>query len=222
MHCKSSLVAFVTWGALVTSWPALAQADSATIHVGDDRFSRPPVVVIQDDSPQPSIYEQPPHELPKDPYRSPFRLAIGPAAVTSGQGIGPGLLAAVDLGTGTVGVRFAAAWFRGEAVGDPMARLGSSLGLYSGELVLDLHKAGPFHPVLGLGLGAVNIGKDANVNGWAVAGLGRVGLEYAVAFEDADVRFGVGLSGALLGPSDTAIANARAFAMMNATFSIGF
>jgi hypothetical protein len=209
----------------VMSTPAAAFADSATIDVwclqrpacggsvdrGD--YSRPP--------PQPSIFEQPP-ELPKDPYRAPFRLTIGPAAVTSGQGIGPGLLAAADFGTGTVGVRFSAAWFRGEVSGDPSSRLGSSLGLYSGEVVLDLHKGGPLHPVLALGLGAVNIGKDPNVNGWAVAGLGRAGLEYALSIDDADVRLGAGVTGALLGPSDATIASARAFAMMNATFSIGF
>ncbi len=197
-----------------------ASADSATIGVGDGRFSRPPVVVVRDETPQPTIFETP-HELPKDPYRSPFRLTIGPAAITSGQGIGPGLFAAVDLGTGTVGVRLSAAWFRGESPDDPAARLGTSVGLYAGELVLDLHKGGPIHPILALGLGAVDIGKS-NVDGWAVAGLGRIGLEYSLQLEDADVRVGAGLTGALLGPSDDVISNARAFAMFNATLSIGF
>jgi hypothetical protein len=214
---------------LLSSIPATAWADSATISVGsgtfgDGRYSRPPpnVVVVDDDSPRPSIFVEHPTEPPKDdPYRSPFRLTVGPAAVTSGQGIGPGLLAAADFGTGTVGFRLSAAWFRGEAADDAAARLGTSLGLYSGELVLDLHKGGPLHPVLGLGLGAVNIGKDTG-GGWAVAGLGRIGLEYAVAIDDADVRFGAGVTGALLGPADSTIASARAFAMMNATFSIGF
>jgi hypothetical protein len=218
MKSTRIMVAFAT---LTTAFPVFA--DSATIGVGDGRYSNPPppVVVVHDDYVQPSIFERPP-ELPKDPYRAPFRLTLGPAAITSGQGIGPGLLAAADFGTGSVGVRLSAAWFRGEAADDPSARLGSSLGMYSGELVLDLHKGSPLHPVLGLGLGAVNIGKDPNVNGWAVAGLGRIGLEYALALEDADVRFGAGLTGALLGPSDSAIASARAFVMMNATFSIGF
>jgi hypothetical protein len=202
---------------------ASARAD-ATISVGGgDRtdYARPPITVVTDDAP-PTIFEEPRPELPKDPYRSPFRLTVGPAAITSGQGIGPGLLAAMDLGNGTVGVRLAAAWFRGESMSDPAATLGSSLGLYSGEVVLDLHKGGPFHPILALGLGAVNIGKQTGENGWAVAGLGRIGLEYALALEDADVRFGVGLTGALLGPSDQSISDARAFALMNATFSIGF
>src|SRR5450631_4258761 len=150
------MVAFAT----VTS-ASTAFADSATIAVGDGRYSNPPpeVVVVRDDSARPSIFEEHPRELPKDPYRAPFRLTIGPAAIASGQGIGPGLLAAADFGTGSVGVRISAAWFRGEAT-DPSARLGSSLGMYSGEVVLDLYKSGPFHPVLGLGLGAINIGKD--------------------------------------------------------------
>lgn len=207
--------------ASIASIAGVASADSATIGVGDGRFSRPPVVVVRDETPQPTIFESP-RELPKDPYRAPFRLTIGPAAITSGQGIGPGLLAAADFGTGSVGLRLSAAWFRGEAADDPSARLGTSVGLYAGELVLDLHKGGPLHPVLALGLGAVNIGKGGDVNGWAVAGLGRIGLEYALQLEDADVRIGVSATGALLGPSDDVISSARAFAMMNATFSIGF
>lgn len=210
---------------VLASSTALADATISVGNGGHD-YARPPVIVV-DDNPQPirveGIFEEPPHEvLPKDPYRAPFRLTIGPAAITSGQGIGPGLLAAADLGSGTVGVRLSAAWFRGESNGDPTARLGATLGMYSGELVLDLHKGGPLHPVLALGLGAVDIGKGAAGDGWAVAGLGRIGLEYAVALEDADVRVGVGLTGALLGPSDAVISDARAFAMMNATFSIGF
>ncbi len=217
---KTSSFLLVT--ACVVSVAGAASADSATIGVGDGRFSRPPVVVVRDETPQPTIYEVPREPLPKDPYRSPFRLTIGPAAITSGQGIGPGLLAAADFGTGTVNLRLTAAWFRGEAADDPAARLGTSLGLYSGELVLDLHKGGPLHPILALGLGAVNIGKQNDVNGWAVAGLGRIGLEYSLMLEDADVRIGAGLTGALLGPSDDAISSARAFAMFNATFSIGF
>jgi hypothetical protein len=212
---------FVVGSLLVSS---VASADSATISVGNGvtRYSEPPpIIVVRDDSPQPSIYERP-RELPKDPYRSPFRLTIGPAAITSGQGVGPGMIAAADFGTGAVGLRLSAAWFRGEAASDPNARLGNTIGLYAGELVLDLNKAGPLHPLMGLGLGALNVGKDPNVNAWAVAGLGRVGFEYSLQMEDADVRFGAGLSGGLLGPSDDAISNARAFAMLNATFSIGF
>jgi hypothetical protein len=220
MQAKVPFVAVFACAATVFAASPNAHAD-ATISIGND-YARPPVTVVRDDTPPMIFEEAPPRELPKDPYRAPFRLTIGPAAVTSGQGVGPGLFAAADFGSGTVGVRLSAAWFRGEAPDDPSARLGTSLGLYSGELVLDLHKGGPLHPIVALGLGGVNIGTALGTNGWAIAGLGRVGVEYALALEDADVRFGVGLTGALLGPSDQAIENARAFAMMNATFSIGF
>ncbi|HEY2366734.1 MAG TPA: hypothetical protein VGH87_10120, partial [Polyangiaceae bacterium] len=159
--------------------------------------------------------------LPKDPYRSPFRLTIGPAAVTSGQGLGAGLFTAIDLGSGTVGVRILAAWFRSESPDDPSARLGKTLGLYGAEAVLDLHKQGPIHPVLAVGLGAVDVGK-ASGDGWAVAGLGRIGLEYALTLDDADVRFGAGVTGVLLAPQSDVIASANAFAMFNTTLSIGF
>ncbi len=222
-------VPFFVATAFAVAWTVTdkARAD-ASISIGNssNEYARPPVTVVRDDTP-PMIFEEPPppHELPKDPYRAPFRLTIGPAAITSGQGVGPGLFAAADFGSGTVGVRLSASWFRGEAPNDTNARLGSSLGLYSGEIVLDLHKGGPLHPIVAIGLGGVNIGIDqrnAGANYWAIAGLGRIGVEYALALEEADVRFGVGLTGALLGPSDQAIENARAFAMMNATFSIGF
>jgi len=211
--------------ALCTLAASTASADSATISVGNGgRFSRPPpeVVVVHDDTPQPSIFiNETPHDLPKDPYRSPFRLTTGPAAVTSGQGIGPGLFTAIDLGTGTVGVRVLAAWFRSESPDDPRARLGKTLGLYGAEAVLDLHKQGPLHPVLAVGLGAVDIG-TTNGDGWAVAGLGRIGLEYALTLDDADVRFGAGITGVLLAPQSDMIASANAFAMFNTTLSIGF
>ncbi|HEX4514112.1 MAG TPA: hypothetical protein VH054_11265, partial [Polyangiaceae bacterium] len=83
---KASLTCL--FAAVACSAASVASADSATISIGNGaRFSQPPpeVVVVHDDSPQPSIFEQ---VLPKDPYRSPFRLTIGPAAVTSGQGLG--------------------------------------------------------------------------------------------------------------------------------------
>ena len=220
---KASLTCF--FAAALCTVASVASADSAMISVGNGnggRYSQPPpeVVVVHDDSPQPSIYETP-HELPKDPYRSPFRLTIGPAAVTSGAGIGPGLFTAIDLGTGTVGVRVLAAWFRSESPDDPSARLGKTLGLYGAEAVLDLHKQGPLHPVLAVGLGAVDVGK-ANGDGWAVAGLGRIGLEYALTLDDADVRFGANVTGVLLAPQSDVAASASAFAMFNTTLSIGF
>jgi hypothetical protein len=218
---KASLTSL--FAAVACTVASVATADSATISIGNGaRFSQPPpeVVVVHDDSPQPTIFENP-EVLPKDPYRSPFRLTTGPAVVTSGQGIGPGLFTAIDLGSGTVGVRVLAAWFRSESPDDPNARLGKTLGLYGAEAVLDLHKQGPIHPVLAVGLGAVDVGK-ASGDGWAVAGLARIGLEYALTLDDADVRFGAGITGVLLAPQSDVIASANAFAMFNTTLSIGF
>jgi len=200
-----------------------ASADSATIAVGNGRFAPPPVVVVRDEMPQPSIFiHDRPELLPKDPYRSPFRLTVGPAAITSGQGIGPGLMAAADFGSGIVGVRLSGAWFRGDAADDPSARLGSRVGLYAGELTLDLHETGPLHFVTGLGLGALDVTTQDGTNGWALAGLARVGFEYSLSLENADARFGAGLMAGLLGPADKVASNAPVFAAMNASFSIGF
>jgi len=207
-----------------------ALADSASVTIGArapeqatvGRFAEPPrPVVVVADPPIQYVPIERPDPLPKDPYRAPFRLTLGPAAVTTGQGIGPGLHVAADFGSGTVGVRLSAAWFRGESPDDPAARLGSALGLYSGELVLDMHKSGPLHPILALGLGGLQVSRNTG-DGWGVVGLGRLGLEYALALEDADVRLGVGVTGGLVGPSDKALADVRAFAMFGATFSLGF
>jgi hypothetical protein len=207
---------------LLFSTAGAASADPASIGVGSGRdFARPPVVVVRDDTPQPTIYEEEtPRRLPKDPYRSAFRLSVGPAVITSGQGIGPGLWTAADFGSGVVGFRLSAAWFRGDAPDDPASRLGSRVGLYSGELTLDLRASAPLHVVFGLGLGAVDLGKETDA--WAIAGLGRVGLEYSLGLEEADARIGAGLTGGLLGPLDQASSNAQGFAAMTWTFSIGF
>jgi hypothetical protein len=207
---------------IMTASPA--RADSASVSVG--RFADPPravepVVVVTDPPPIQYVPIERPQPLPQDPYRAPFRLTLGPAMITSGQGIGPGLHVAADFGTGTVGVRISAAWFRGESPDDPAARLGNALGLYSGELVLDLHKGGPLHPILALGIGALHVSRDTS-DGWGVVGLGRLGIEYSLALDDADVRLGAGLTGGLMGPSDVALGDVRAFAMLGATFSLGF
>lgn len=215
-------IAALAGASFVVSFASIASADSATIGVAGPRYSSPPpVVVVRDETPQPQIIEERAEKLPSDPYRSPFRLTVGPAAITTGEGIGPGLFAAVDFGSGIVGFRLSGAWFRGEAPDDAGATLGSRAGLYSGELTLDLHETGPLHMVLGLGLGALNVGKPG-VDAWGLSGITRMGFEYALALRDADVRFGAGLTGGLIGPADSAISGANVFAMANATFSIGF
>ena len=111
---------------LAVVYARTAMAD-ATVSVGDPgRFApppapyRPPVMVV--DPPPPPVDEPVPEAPPRERYRAPFRLSVGPAAFTSGQGLGMGLGVAADFGTGTVGARLAAAWLRGET-SKPFPRL---------------------------------------------------------------------------------------------------
>ena len=53
-------------------------------------------------------------------------------------------------------------------------------------------------------------------------GTARLGLEYALAFEDADARIGAGITGVLPGPSDRDTQDVRAYALVGAHLSIGF
>ncbi len=102
-----------------------------------------------------------------------------------------------------------------------MPASGTSMGQYTAELVLDLHKSGPVHPVFGLGFGLVHIAKN-DASGDAAIGTARLGLEYALGIEDADVRLGVSVLGAMPGVSDREISNLRAYGMVNASIAIGF
>lgn len=210
-----------------------ARADEATVSVGnpsglEGRYAAPPpdapVVRTQpayDDHYDPSPYA--PEPL-REAYRSPFRLNLGPAGVTSGRGLGLGLGLAADFGTGTVGARIAAAWMRGEEHNDALALnapLGNGLAQYTGELTLDFHKRGPVHPVFGMGFGLAHVSKpDASGN----AGIGtvRLGIEYALGLEDADVRIGGGVTGVLSGPSEREVDNLRGYAVVAGTLAIGF
>jgi hypothetical protein len=205
-----------------------AAADEARVTVGtvDDGFARPPPrapLLIADDGsggdPGPRVV--PPPEV----YRSPFRLEVGPAAVTQGRDLGLGVGVAGNFGTGTVGVRLAAAWLRGDArAGDPATTsspLGSTLGQYTGELTIDLLKRGPLHPLFGLGFGLLHV--DGPL-GAATAGIGtaRIGLEYSLGLEDADVRLGAGATGVLPGPAGQQLAEMHGYALVGAGVSIGF
>lgn len=199
---------------------AVARAD-ATVTVGDARFAQPPPrVVVVPDAP---IAEPP--EAPRDePYRSPFRLAVGPAAFFSGADGGAGLGVAADFGTGTVGARLYAAWMRAQKQGTPdeaSSATGAGFGQYTGEVTLDFHKRGPLHPVFGLGGGVLHVFRPG---GDLVAGIGtaRLTLEYALAFDDADVRLGAGILGALPGPAPRALSDLKGYGVVGGTLSVGF
>jgi hypothetical protein len=173
--------------------------------------------------PTPILVERPaPAPLPHEDYRSPFRLSLGPAGVTTGRGLGFGLGLAADLGTGTVGARLSAAWLRAESTA-PGAPLFGGLGHYAAEINLDLHKAGPWHPVLGVGFGLAHVASsDARPGGFAGVGLARLGFEYALGLDDADVRFGVHVTGALPGPADPEVRDLKGYVIGTASLGIGF
>jgi hypothetical protein len=210
---------------------ASARADSATVSVGDpDRFSTPPhsdpVVVVRDDQrerDEERLEDPPPSH---DIYRSPFRLNVGPVAATSGRGLGLGVGVAADFGTGTVGARIAGAWARGENSSDAQSAsnqgdLGTGLGQYTGELTLDFHKRGPVHPVFGVGFGLAHV-QNAAGGGNAGIGIARLGVEYSLGLEDADVRLGAGITGVLAGPEDKEVENLRGYALIGGQIAIGF
>ncbi|MGH7284948.1 MAG: hypothetical protein ACRELY_25760, partial [Polyangiaceae bacterium] len=192
---------------LVGLSPRVAHAGDATVSVGDpDGFAEPPPrsepVVVRNDRNDPDDrerFEDPSVAESPEPYRSPFRLNVGPVGVTSGRGLGLGLGVAADFGTGTVGARIAGAWTRGETANadqESQSELGTGLGQYTGELTLDLHKKGPVHPVFGVGFGLAHV---ANAQGGGNAGIGiaRLGVEYSLGLSDADVRLGAGVTGVL-------------------------
>ena len=204
-----------------------ARADDATVSVGQrDRFAEPPDgenppqqsrPIVVDDGTRFGIDPRP--EL----HRSPFRLQLGPQGVTTGKGFGLGVGLAADFGSGSVGGRLAASWLRGEGTNSngSSTPTGDSVGLYTGEVTLDLHKRGPIHPVVGMGVGVLHLSRP-DTSGFAGVGTGRLGVEYSLGLEDADVRVGGAVTGGLIGPVDTDVKDMRAFALVGVHLAIGF
>ena len=203
-----------------------ARADEATVTVGDGRpFSEPPPS-------RPLASGSPTHALANDDFiarepelrRSPFRLTLGPAGITTGKGFGFGVGVGADFGMGSVGGRLAASWLRGEGKrGDGSSTpTGDSVGHYSGEITLDLHKRGPVHPVIGMGAGFMHVSRPDARSGFAGVGTGRFALEYALGLEDADVRVGASVTGGIVGPVASEVKDLRAYALTAAHLAIGF
>ncbi len=142
-------------------------------------------------------------------------------ASTTGRGLGPGLGVAADFGSGTLGFRLAAAWLHGEPSTTSPSPIGASLAQYTGELTLDLAKRGALHPVLGIGFGYARVDSGTGAGGLGVGTL-RAALEYALSFDDADVRFSAGVLGALPGPADSSVADVGGWALLGATVGVGF
>jgi hypothetical protein len=188
----------------------------AVVAVQDTRYAEPPVDRSVD-----RPVAAAPEPVDDGGYRSPMRLHLGPTAATTGRGLAPGLGVAADFGRGTIGFRLAAAWTRGEPSGATPSPIGGGLGLYTGELTLDLARRSPVHPIVGIGFGYAHADTGQASGGLGV-GTGRIALEYALALDDADVRFQLGVLGALPGPADSAVADLKGWAMMGATLGIGF
>jgi hypothetical protein len=74
---------------------------------------------------------------------------------------------------------------------------------------------------MGLGFGFLHESRPGG-GGFAGVGTGRVGLDYAVPVEDADVRFGIHGTGVMTGPSDDEIKDLHGYALVSAVLSVGF
>lgn len=201
-----------------------ARADDATVTVGNGRFAEPPE--DQSHPPQrsaPLALEEPRFNDPRELHRSPFRLQLGPQGITTGKGFGIGVGVGADFGTGSVGGRLAASWLRGEGTNSDgsSTATGDTVGLYSGEVTLDLHKRGPVHPVIGMGVGLLHVSRP-DASGVGGVGTGRLGLEYSLGLEDADVRVGGSVTGGLIGPIDSDVKDLRAYALVGVHLAIGF
>jgi hypothetical protein len=200
-----------------------ARADDATVVVGD-RFAEPPENQPPQQHSAPMVLEEPRFGPdPRELHRSPFRLQLGPQGVTTGKGFGIGVGIGADFGSGSVGGRLAASWLRGEGRNSDgtSTPTGDSIGMYTGEVTLDLHKRGPIHPVVGMGAGLLHVSRP-DASGVAGVGTGRLGLEYSLGLEDADVRIGASVTGGLIGPIDSDVKDLRAYALVGAHLAIGF
>ena len=207
-----------------------AHADEATVGVAvpdagprtsswqnpppDPQFSEPPQVSRAED-----------RFIARDPElrRSPFRVALGPTGITTGKGFGYGVGLGADFGTGSVGGRLSAAWLRGEGTKDGSSTAtGDFVGIYTGEITLDAHKRGPWHPIIGMGAGVIHVSRPDDKSGFAGVGTARFAIEYALGLEDADVRVGANVTGGLIGPVDDDIKSLHAYVQTGLHMAIGF
>jgi hypothetical protein len=110
---------------------------------------------------------------------------------------------------------------RGEPSEADPSPIAGGLAQYAGELTLDLARRSPVHPIVGIGFGYARADTGQGAGGLGV-GTGRLALEYALAIDDADVRFQIGALGALPGPADSAVSDVKGWGLLGATIGIGF
>lgn len=195
---------------LVSAMAGTARADEAVVVVGRGE-SLPP----------PREEERPPERI-DDRLDSALRLHVGPVAATTGRGLAPGLGLAADFGHGTLGFRLDADWTRGEPSGGDPSPIAGGVSQYTGELTLNFARHAALHPIAGVGFGYARVDRGAGVAGDMGIGTARIALEYALALDDADVRFALGITGALPGPADRAVSDVPGWAIVGATLGVGF
>ncbi len=194
-----------------------ARADEAIVVVGGPYAEPPRTAPIAPY--EPSSYESPPRER----YRAPFRLVLGPSVITTGKGAGVGLGIAADFGAGVVGGRLSAAWLRGEGTDRDgrISNTGDSVGHYTGELTIDLIKRGSIHPVLGVGGGVLHVIRP-DQNGAVGVGTLRASLEYFAPLEEADLRIGLDATAGLAGPGSDVLKDLRGYGLFGFHAALGF
>jgi hypothetical protein len=199
--------------------PTYARADEASVSVGSVEQKE----VEQKGEGEGRIADD--SLIAREPERriSPFRLTLGPTGITTGKAFGLGVGIGADFGAGSVGGRLSAAWLRGEGKNSDGSSTptGDAVGHYSAEVTLDLHKRGALHPVIGMGAGFLHVSRPDG-SGFAGIGTGRLGLEYALGLEDADVRVGASVTGGIVGPVDSEVKDLRAYALTGVHLAIGF
>jgi hypothetical protein len=197
-----------------------AKADDSSVTVG---FADPPPqarpIVVRTSEGDAFLAQDP------EPYRAAVRFDLGPALVTTGRGLGYGVALGAAFGKGTVGFRASGTWLRGEAKSSDtpatMPQTGEAMGQYLGELTLDGNKKGPLHPVIAPGFGLVHVSMPGS-SGNAGVGTLRLGLEYSLGLDDADVRLGGSVLGAMAGPRDDELRELRGYVVTQLGVTVGF
>ncbi len=179
------------------------------------------VVVVGRSEPPPPVEERPPERF-DDRLDSALRLHVGPIAATTGRGLGLGLGLAADFGRGTLGFRLDADWTRGEPSGGQPSPIAGGVSQYTGQLTLNFARHAALHPIAGVGFGYARVDHGGGIAGDMGIGTASLALEYALAFDDADVRFALGVTGALPGPADRVVSDVPGWAIVGATLGVGF
>lgn len=195
----------VLLGLVVAGLPRVAQAEPG--------FAEPPggQVWVPDQGqaePEPVIAAESPER------ESTVRVSVGPVLRVSEPVSDAGLGAAVDVGSGAVGVRVAGHW----------VRVGSDAGLseYQAELWVDFADGGRLHPILGAGAGLARLAADGGESQSYGVGVLRGTLEYVLPVARADARAAIDLSGHVPAMHGRNAPDAEPWLLIGARVGVGF